>query len=111
MNQQRRVIDQERLTFLSFHEIDHEVCQDVRAKPPGNRVLFYFSIDTKMWLVVARSLDAVPVIHLPEAMFIEAESLDRIVPFKPRDIPLPRDRGGVTRLFQLIGKAVEPFWI
>ena len=40
-------------------------------------------------------------------MFIEAEGLDRIVAFKPGDIPLPGDRGGVSRLFQLIGKAVE----
>ena len=64
-----------------------------------------------MWLVVARFLVALPIKHLPKAMFIKAKIFDRIVAFKPREIPLPGDRGGVTRLFQLIGKAIEPFWI
>ena len=40
-------------------------------------------------------------------MFIEAEGLDRIVAFQPGDDSTSRQRGGVTRLLQLIGKAVE----
>ena len=60
-----------------------------------------------MRLVVARSLVAISIKHLPEAMFIKAKIFDRIVAFKPRDIPLPGDRSCVPHFFQLIGKAVE----
>ena len=34
-------------------------------------------------------------------MFIEAESLDRIVAFKPGDIPLPGNRSLCTPLFSI----------
>ena len=107
MDQKGGVIDQKGLAFFSFHEINHEVRQNVRAKLLGNRFLFDFAIHAEMGFVVTRSLAAIAVIHLPKAMFIEAERLDCIIPFQPRDIPFPGDRGGVTCLLQLVGKTVE----
>ena len=99
------------MVLLSFDEINHEVSKNVRPETVCDRLLFNRAIDPKIGLIEAGSLDPIPVKHLPKAMFVEAQGLDRVVSFQPGDVPLSGNGSGIARFFQLIGKTVEFFGV
>ena len=70
-------------SFFLRHEIDDEVREHIRAKPVGNGFLFNRSIDIKIGLIKTGALYSFPVIHLPEAIFIEPEGVDCIISCQP----------------------------